>query len=387
MRVAFYAPLKPADHPVPSGDRQLARALLQALRAGGHETFVASRFRSYDRTGDAARQARLCEVGRRLAQRLVDRYRTAIARPDVWFTYHVYHKAPDWLGPAVSRALDIPYVIAEASSAAKQRDGAWAIGYQGSVAAIEAAAATVSLNPVDLAGIRRVRDTASADVFVPPFLDLAAFTGPNGESVADAPERGARVRLITVAMMRPGAKLASYRLLAAALARIPPVDWELVVAGDGPARTEVEAAFASFPQGQVRFVGFQSASRVAAWLRASDVYVWPAIDEAFGMAFIEAQACGLPVVAGNGGGVGAVVCAGRTGLLVPVGDAEAFAAAICRLLTDAGFRQQMAEAAPAYVRAEHDLPIAAARIDAVLRSVTARHAPRAGTGAISVAAR
>ncbi len=35
MKVAFYAPLKPPDHPVPSGDRQLAQALLQALRAGG----------------------------------------------------------------------------------------------------------------------------------------------------------------------------------------------------------------------------------------------------------------------------------------------------------------------------------------------------------------
>ncbi|MDH5247180.1 MAG: glycosyltransferase family 1 protein, partial [Betaproteobacteria bacterium] len=173
MRVAFYAPLKPADHPVPSGDRQLARALLQALRAGGHETFVASRFRSYDGAGDAIRQARLRKVGGRLARRLIARYRNAIVPPDVWFTYHVYHKAPDWLGPAVSRALDIPYVIAEASSAAKQRDGAWAIGYQGALAAIEAASAAVSFNPVDLAGIRRVRGIASADAFVAPFLDIA----------------------------------------------------------------------------------------------------------------------------------------------------------------------------------------------------------------------
>ena len=49
------------------------------------------------------------------------------------------------------------------------------------------------------------------------------------------------------------------------------------------------------------------------------------------MAFIEAQACGLPVVAGNGGGVASVVAAERTGLLVPVGDAAAFAAAVSRL--------------------------------------------------------
>jgi len=47
----------------------------------------------------------------------------------------------------------------------------------------------------------------------------------------------------------------------------------------------------------------------------------------------------------------------------------------------------MAEAARAYVRAEHDLPIAAARIDAVLRSVTDRRALRAGTNATSGATR
>jgi glycosyltransferase involved in cell wall biosynthesis len=184
-------------------------------------------------------------------------------------------------------------------------------------------------------------------------------------------------------MMRPGAKLASYRLLAAALARLRSIDWVLVVAGDGVARPEVEAAFAPFGPEQVRFVGFQTASQVAAWLRASDIYAWPAIDEAFGMAFIEAQACGLPVVAGNGGGVAAVVCADRTGLLVPVGDVEAFAGAMARLLTDAGLRRRMAAAAPVYARAEHDLPVAAARIDAVLRSAAARGALPVGTGATS----
>jgi hypothetical protein len=263
MKVAFYAPLKPPDHPVPSGDRQLARALLQALRAGGHDAFVASRFRSYDGTGDATRQERLRHAGGRLAQHLVTRYRGAIAPPEVWFTYHLYHKAPDWLGPAVSDALDIPYVVAEASVATKQRDGAWAPGYEGSVAAIEAATATISLNPVDLAGIRRVRGNAPSDVLMPPFLDLAAFAGAANRGVAKARGHRDRLRLIAVAMMRPGAKLASFRLLAAALARLRFPAWELVVVGDGPARPEVEAAFAQFDPQQVRLVGFQPASRVA----------------------------------------------------------------------------------------------------------------------------
>ena len=131
---------------MPSGDRALGQSLLRALRIAGHETFVASRFRSFDGRGDAMRQQRLQVLGRRLAARLVRRLRHPATRPDLWFTYHLHHKAPDWLGPAVSHALDIPYVVAEASIAAKQSRGVWAVGYAGSVAAIEAAAATIFLN-------------------------------------------------------------------------------------------------------------------------------------------------------------------------------------------------------------------------------------------------
>ena len=120
MRIAFYAPLKPPDHPVPSGDRRVARLFLEALRLAGHEPFVASRLRSFDRGGDPLRQARLAALGRRAAERLLRRWRrTPQAAPQLWFTYHLYYKAPDWLGPAVSRALGIPYVVAEASHAPK----------------------------------------------------------------------------------------------------------------------------------------------------------------------------------------------------------------------------------------------------------------------------
>ena len=59
MRIAFYAPLKPADHPTPSGDRRIGRLFLDALRRAGHQPFVASRLRSYDGAGDTRRQARL----------------------------------------------------------------------------------------------------------------------------------------------------------------------------------------------------------------------------------------------------------------------------------------------------------------------------------------
>ena len=56
MRIAFYAPLKPPDHPMPSGDRRVAQLLWEALRGAGHAPFLASRLRSYDGVGDKLRR-------------------------------------------------------------------------------------------------------------------------------------------------------------------------------------------------------------------------------------------------------------------------------------------------------------------------------------------
>lgn len=386
MKVAFYAPLKPPDHPVPSGDRQLARALLLALAAGGHEPRVASRFRSFDPHGDPSRQARIAGVGARLAQRLVRRYRQPGTRPDVWFTYHLYHKAPDWLGPAVSRALGIPYVVAEASVAPAQRDGPWALGHAAAVAGVRAAAATLSINPADVAGVRAVRGHFPGDDTLPPFLDLRVFRAAAASRRALAQER-ARVRLVTVGMMRVGNKLASYRLLAGALARIAALDWELVVVGGGAARADVESAFAAIDPRRLRFAGPQPPERVAELLAESDLFVWPAIDEVIGMTFVEAQACGLPVVGGRTIGVESVVADGRTGTLVTPADTEAFAEAMHRLILDADARKRMGRAARDYVRSRHDIPAAAARIDAWLRRAVAGTGPAAAIEPIVEGAR
>jgi len=71
MRVAFYAPMKPPDHPTPSGDRQMARLLMRALTLCGHQVELAARFRSWLAAPDPERQARYAETGRRLAERLL----------------------------------------------------------------------------------------------------------------------------------------------------------------------------------------------------------------------------------------------------------------------------------------------------------------------------
>jgi glycosyltransferase involved in cell wall biosynthesis len=359
MRIAFYAPLKPPDHPVPSGDRRVAQLFLAALERAGHEPLLASRLRSWDGRGDAARQARLAALGRGLAERMLRRFeRAPQAAPELWFTYHLYHKAPDHLGPAVSRALGIPYLAAEASHAPKQASGPWAAGHRAVEDAIRRADAVIGLNPADRDCVLPLLAAASRWVAVKPFLDAAEFA-PRPPRPAGAP------RLIAVAMMRRGDKLASYRLLGTALSRLLDLDWSLEVVGDGAARPEVERALAPLGS-RVAWAGALVPAELARRLAAADLCVWPAINEAFGMALLEAQAGGLAVVAGAAGGVAEIIAQGVTGLLSPPGDATAFAAAARQLIADRGRCAAFGAAARRRVLAEHDLAPAARRLAAVL---------------------
>ncbi|HZK90809.1 MAG TPA: glycosyltransferase family 4 protein [Stellaceae bacterium] len=359
MRIAFYAPLKPPDHETPSGDRRIARLLIDALRLAGHQPFVASRLRSFDPTG--ARQAPLAERGKRTAERLIAGWRAEPeSAPGLWFTYHLYYKAPDWLGPAISAALGIPYVVAEASFAAKRAGGPWDFGHRAVEQALRCADRVIGLNTADRDGVAPLLAHPERIVALAPFLDARPY--------AAAREPASPPRLITVAMMRSGDKLASYRVLGAALASLLDRPWTLDVVGDGPARGEVEAALAPLGE-RVRFVGAAAESGVAARLAAADLCVWPAINEAFGMALLEAQASGLAVVAGDSGGVGDVVADGATGLLAPPGDAVAFAAAVRALLDDPLRRVAFGAAARDKIRREHDLPAAARRLAEIVDSL------------------
>ena len=146
MPIAFYAPLKPPNHEVPSGDRQMGRLLLLALERAGLSPKLASELRIYLSKGDAGLDG-LQAAAEAEVQRLLAAYESgAEPAPQLWFTYHSYYKSPDLLGPAIARRLQIPYVTAEASHAPKRAGGPWAIGHDGAEAAIRAADAIIGLN-------------------------------------------------------------------------------------------------------------------------------------------------------------------------------------------------------------------------------------------------
>jgi glycosyltransferase involved in cell wall biosynthesis len=373
MRVAFHAPMKPPDYPVPSGDRRMARAFLALLASLGLEVELASRFRAYDRTGDATRQARLGDIGQKLALRLARRYRQRppAERPALWFTYHLYHKAPDWLGPAVSDALGIPYVVAEASLAGKQAAGPWAAGHEASRGALARADRVLAMTRQDLPGLAEVVAPERLVLF-PPFLDTGPFVAAAKSREAARARLAAALGLdlappwlLAVAMMRADVKCLSYALLAEALAELPDLDWQLVVVGDGEARAEVEAMLAPLGR-RARFIGSVPPEALPEIHAAADLAVWPACNEAYGMALLEAQAAGVPVVAGAEGGVPDIVAHEATGLLVEPRRPDAFAAAVRALLGEPARRRAMGRAAQARAVTRHDVAVARERLRAVL---------------------
>ena len=375
MRIAFYAPMKPPTSPVPSGDREMARNLIRALEIS-HEVSLASDFVSRDGAGDPARQKAFAEEGGVIARTLIEDWQSPGAvPPDAWFTYHVYHKAADWIGPAVSAALGIPYFMAEVSHAPKQAGGPWDIGYRAAEAAMRQADGIIGLSSLDAACVLPILPDPARYHRLLPFTDTALLASAAQDRAAHRDALAARFELqedtpilLAVGMMRDGDKLASYRVLADALGTTPGTDWSLVIVGDGPTRGPVENAFADIDENRVCFAGSVPPEELSALYAGADLMVWPAINEAYGMAMLEAQATGLPVVAGRTGGVPDVVRDGETGVLCPIGDAAAFAEAVASLLADPDRLKTYRLNALRLTGAENDLSVAADRLGAIIET-------------------
>lgn len=352
LRVLLHTPLKSPDSPVASGDREMARGLRRLLRHLGHTVVMPAASRVAP--GIPAPDAHLALERRARAQvaRLIADWRALPPRHperfDLWFTYHCWYRKPDWLGPPVSRALGLPYVIVEASHAPRRAQGSMRLGHRAVERALAAADLVLTVNPRDVAGVKARLRPGARQLFLPPFIDTAPF-----RAVVSPRSPGKPPMLLSVGMMRPRDKLDSYRVLAAAFARLAGRPWQAVLVGDGPARSEVEALMAPFGS-RVRFLGAVPHAALPALYAKADLYLWPAVGEAYGMAFLEAQASGLPVVAGRTGGVPAVVAEGVSGVLTPVGDAAAFAAAVARLLDDPAERARLASGGAARIAARHD---------------------------------
>ena len=153
-------------------------------------------------------------------------------------------------------------------------------------------------------------------------------------------EPGERL-LVHLSNFRPVKRIGDVVEVFARVARAVPS--RLMLIGDGPDRSIAEhMARQHGIQDRIHFLGKQD--NVNELLPLADLMLMPSEMESFGLAALEAMACGVPSIATNVGGVPELVEDGRNGLLFPVGEVEAMAEAAIALLEDDGRLRRMSEA-------------------------------------------
>ncbi|KIP98020.1 glycosyl transferase [Agrobacterium tumefaciens] len=359
MKIAFYAPLKSPDHPVPSGDRLMARLLMQAMRLGGHEVEVVSELRSFQRepegSGNNLKAAAEAEEQKIAANWHRD------GKPDIWLCYHPYYKARDLLGPVLCQRFDVAYVTAESSYSPKRNAMGWAQTQTALLADLSFAATNICFTTRDFDGLSKA-DQGLRLAMLPPFIDAATFA-----KQAPSPTR---YRLATVAMMRPGDKMSSYAALAEALKLLPSdLPWTLDIIGDGPERKKAQDLFGAIDAHRIVWHGEKTPEAIADILSHASIYVWPGHGEAYGLAYLEAQAAGLPVIAERIAGVPEVVKDGQTGILTQPGNVTAYADAIIKLMRDNELRHQMALKARHFACVERAIEQAAIILNSIIENL------------------
>ena len=353
MRIFFYPTLKPLGHPHPSGDLVIAAGLFDHLSRNGHDIRKAGSVRArwiYWKPWQWPRVLRDRQKITRLAKR---------HRPDLWFTYHTYYKAPDLLGPFARRRLNIPYVIFEASySTAKQRQLKTKPGFHLNRRALLAA---------DHVFTNRREDHLNLGRLLPPERLSYVAPGIHPHEFTPDPEARSRLRrqwnvgdspvIVTTAMLRPGVKAKGVAWVIRACGRLARqgLDFKLIIAGDGRQRHTLERLAEREISGRARFLGLVPRKSLSGVYSAGDVFAFPGFDESLGLVYLEAQSCGLPVAALKDGGVPEVVSHGQTGLLSPLGDFDGYCHNLARLLVDRDLNRAMGRAGRDRVRQFHDL--------------------------------
>jgi glycosyltransferase involved in cell wall biosynthesis len=354
MNILFCTPFKPLDHPRTSGDVTIARDLVEYLAFRGHRIESVPFLNT---EGIAFNPLKWIDLARKrhAARKLVRRF-----EPDLWLTYHTYYKAPDMLGPMMRRSgMDCPYCLfAAAYATSRKRSLKTRPGFLLNRQALQTADHVFANKREDMTNLTRLlaRERLS---FIRPGIrpDRFAFNASARRELRNRFAPGDGPVVVTAAMLRHGVKADGVEWVIRTCSEISSSGYNLhlLVLGDGPARERLEATARGVLPGRYTFAGKIPRERMAAYYSAGDLFVFPGINEGLGMVYLEAQACGLPVVAFDHDGAPEVVDHGRTGIITPSFDASSFTRAVRELLADEPRRKKMGRRAAKYVRDEHDL--------------------------------
>jgi N-acetyl-alpha-D-glucosaminyl L-malate synthase BshA len=202
---------------------------------------------------------------------------------------------------------------------------------------------------------------------IPNFVNLDEYR-PEAALPHDALAGAGHKVLVHVSNFREVKRVKDVVRIFARVRRMMPAT--LLMVGDGPDRHDAEQEARELGVGSdVRFLGRLDA--VAPVLAAADLFVLPSQTESFGLAALEAMACGAPVLAARIGGLPEVITDGVEGILEPVGSVEAMARRAIVLLRDDTAHAAMREAAMARAR-EFSAEIVVPQYESFYREILAR---------------
>ena len=357
-------------HPNPSGDLVIATGLYDYLKEQGHQIWQVNTLRTRWIYWKPWNWPRILFEQNRSAREV------ARLKPDLWFTYHSYYKAPDLLGPDIYKRTKVPYVIFQGIYSSKRKRNLKTLpGYILNRKALLTARHVFTNRKADLVNLRRLLPEQRIS-YVAPGIKPEAFVF-NEKSRAELRRSwgvGDRPIVLSAAMFRPGVKTKGLLWVIRACGDLfrQGLQFTLVIAGDGKEKGTLERLASEQMPGMVRFVGKIPREQMAGFYSAGDIFVFPGFRETLGMVYLEAQSCGLPVVAFANGGIPEVVQDGDTGILVPMNTFRTFVEAMNRLLKDRDLLRQMGKSASAYVRRKHDLKENYGIIEEVIECIVRR---------------
>ncbi|MEN8188586.1 MAG: glycosyltransferase family 4 protein [Thermodesulfobacteriota bacterium] len=353
MKIAYYMPFKPMGHPNPSGDLVIGTELFRYFQSRDHEIVLASRLRCRWLYYRPLAWPKLFFERFRVVRKMRQ------LQPDVWLSYHSYYKGPDMLGPWCAARLGIPYVLFQGIYATKYRRRLTTRpGFYLNKKALQAADTVFTNKQIDEKNLLRLlpRDKVA---FIRPGLkvDRYRFSETARDRLRASYQCSEEPVLLSAAMFRPGVKERGVheviRCCGELLAK--GARFRLILVGDGAAREKLEQFAGKTLGDRVSFVGRVERQEMADYYSAADIFVFPGYDEAIGMVYLEAQSCGLPVVACSEWGGSRVVVDGETGLLSSADCPDDMVRNIETLLNSSDLRNQMSKDAAAHVEKNHDL--------------------------------
>jgi glycosyltransferase involved in cell wall biosynthesis len=327
------------------------------------ETFALNELLALDRAGclEAVFATKPGETGppQPGAERLMQKVQVlALGGVKVSAVHGYFAHVPTEVAAKAARALGVPYGFSVHAVDARK------VSRSGLADRARGAACVIACNP-DVAGdLRRVGAPVQ---LMPHGVDLERFR--------PTPPPPAEV-LTVLAVGRLVPKKGFPVLIDAASRLLAP--YTLRIVGDGAERANLEAIIAEYDLGdRVTLVGPRTHEQLPAEYAAAHIVVVPSITDEKGdrdglpNVVLEAMSSGRPVVASDVGAVSSAVVDGRTGVLVPPGDAHALAGAIEFLADQPDMRERLGREARARVEADFELHACTARLRAFLESVYA----------------